>query len=161
VLLEAYRGVPQCLEADVRILGLLWSRSRPFPSIFVLIVVLEWLSFLPFRILFSTLCPEFVNTDWFLRVPSPPTQFTIRSHSSTPRYITYAFWKDHYHCFLWCYTVRFGWNALLYTQRVYFIMHYYHITFGRGINSIAEKHRHTVKIIQYKPTKCTFSKLII
>ena len=157
LLLEVYRGVPQCLDADVRIVGLLWSRPWPSPSIFILIVVLEWLSFLPFRILFSTLCPEFDNPEWFPWVPSPPTQFTIRSHNTTPRYRTYAFWKDHYIAFCGATPCSLG-EMLCYTrqQSVYFIMHSYHMTFGRGVNNIAEKHCHTAKLYSINQQNALF-----
>jgi len=37
-------------------------------------------------------------------------------------------------------------------------MHDYHVTFGRGVNNIAVKISSNYKIIQYKSTKCTFSK---
>jgi hypothetical protein len=83
VLLEAYHGVPQCLEAHIRIVGLLWSRSRPSPSIFI--VVLECLSFLPFVFCFRLSVRSLITLNGFpefLLLPhSSPFAVTVALHS--------------------------------------------------------------------------------
>ena len=121
VLLEDCHGVTHCLEADVIIVGLLWSRPRPPPSAIFVLIVFEWLSFLPFRILGSRVCPDSDNPAWFPWVPVPLpsrlTQFTIHNH------ITYVSWKVQGHWFLRRYPVLIGSNALL-NMPVVCLLHY-------------------------------------